>query len=550
MIMQERQDDHDAADHQHGEKKGGRLLAPPAPVVPREEKKKRRTILLPRRAILAACGLLVCVSLSTEMLFLGGDDYKTRFLHHDYSEQEEANQADLSENIILPISNVVLMGQFNYGDIPFDSVRDWFNIWSRYFAQIIVAGPFPIETQEKLEEAGIEFQVGWNDSGFVSPTKNLLDTMLRYKKLTSSPLLSHGGNSGQQQQVVPQAVLYVHDDALLNITRLYNGRKSLPTDSIIRSHKHRSEPPQFYSIYVERRRQRWQNGTGFSEVVLPISRFEHTPLDAASGKNRTIHRTIESLIQVLPNWAHWKRCLRPQIAMLSKYDDWWEDFADYSNITTTTIKTPSRNTLLSRITYRFSFPMIRRSDFLYVPLQYSDIFERAAKPHIQRKVFLECAVPTIVRWVTEKTHKMSSKAAAQKRALDDSSRGAPNTQDKPMTTANSFAARVPPPCSVEDLPLCTMYKALDGNDAAPKLKECIRKKPGVWGMYHPLKIGLVTPERYSKWLDSIQGTPRLDIFSSLPALDQSRKNISFSTLAAAFRNGTNQGDLNGTTVRQ
>ena len=150
----------------------------------------------------------------------------------------------------LPIRDVVLMCQFNY-DTPFDSVRDWARIWAKFFAHIVVAGPFSVATQEQLASAGIQFTVGSNDMGFVSPYENLLNTMLDYSK----PITNMGSGPSSSlndtpQQQPPKAVLYLHDDALLNITRLYNGRETLPVNSIIRTMRtffnHFS-----YSIHVE-----------------------------------------------------------------------------------------------------------------------------------------------------------------------------------------------------------------------------------------------------------------------------------------------------------
>lgn len=391
------------------------------------------------------------------------------------------------------IESIVLLGQFNF-DAPFSSIQQWLEIWSKYFAKIVIAGPFSTETQKELDAVGIVYIVGRNDEGFVSPYENLLATMQIFRESNVSKNLATGIPSSWTSDV--DGILYLHDDGLLNINRLMNGRKRLPTDVFISAdytHYTGPKPQMEYSIHVERERRLWPNGTEFS-TVSPVYYFEHTPDDDVG--NRTIHKTIVGLMKVLPSWPHMHECLRQQVKMLSEYDEtWWNEFADFTNQSTVFesnsdasaigngIQHHDDNTseLVSRTSYRFSFPGYAQSDLLYVPLQYTDLIDRAAQPHIKNEVFLECAVPTIIHWVT------TSALRQQKRDGDDA----------------AGAVQIPVPI-IEKLPLCTDFTNVRGKQRM--LLRCLQASND-WGFYHPFKMRKVGTKMYSQWLEIVQQKP-------------------------------------------
>ncbi len=392
------------------------------------------------------------------------------------------SQKTINTVISGPITNTVLMGQFNY-DTPFDSIERWLQIWSRFFLNIVVAGPFSRENQRRLEGAGIKYRIGRNDEGFVSPYENLLDTMQQYQQ------------NQQNKSSIVDGILYMHDDGLLNVIRLLYGRKTLPSDKFISADYTRHHGPKkhmAYAIHVEREQRRWPNGTEFSSVS-PIYHFEHTPDDASL--NRTMHKSVVGLMHVMPEWPNLQLCLRQQVKMLSKYDEtWWEEFADYSKATTAVASSSNvsitdqmikghndakrTSELLSRTSYRFSFPGYAQSDFLYAPLQYTDLLERATRPHIESSVFLECAIPTILQWVIKSASRLKEKFGGN------------------QTT--SFPSPVP---TIQKVPLCTDFSESRGTQEM--LFNCLRVSSD-WGFYHPFKLRTMGAKKYSQWVDMVQ----------------------------------------------
>ena len=168
--------------------------------------------------------------------------------------------------------------------------------------------------------------------------------------------------------------------------------------------------------------------------------------------------------------------------MLSQYDEtWWEVFSDYSrgpalseNETDIPDRSRSPNLtseVISRNSYRFSFPGFHQSDFLYMPLKYTKLFEQAARPQLRNEVFIECAIPTIVQWVIQ---------AAKKKSM------VPN--ERPQNEPNLDDVVDTP--KLNDVPLCTSWgppnNTTRGRDSM--LMNCIRSSSD-WGMFHPLKLG-------------------------------------------------------------
>jgi hypothetical protein len=93
--------------------------------------------------------------------------------------------------------------QFNYADTRLNQIIGWVDAWSTYFAHIVVVGPFPNATRLELAKRNLSNRHGRNDQGYVSPYENLMNALLEYK---DDPTID--------------AVLYVHDDALLNVAKL------------------------------------------------------------------------------------------------------------------------------------------------------------------------------------------------------------------------------------------------------------------------------------------------------------------------------------------
>lgn len=108
--------------------------------------------------------------------------------------------------------NVAVMGQFNYADSPsiLENVIFWVQKMKEHFTTVLVAGPFTDEQVTSLSSHSIEAMQGKDDKGLVSPLENHANALLHY---------------GNNQKI--DGVLYMHDDAMLNITEITNGRVSI-----------------------------------------------------------------------------------------------------------------------------------------------------------------------------------------------------------------------------------------------------------------------------------------------------------------------------------
>jgi len=118
------------------------------------------------------------------------------------------------------IHNVVLMGQFNFASKH--TVKEavfWTQKWRRWFRNVVVAGPFDRPAIELLQQHKIEALAGADDEGWVSPMQNFARTLKNY-----------ANNSNID------GVLYLHDDALLNMGPFLNQPLLEGTDDVIVTH--------------------------------------------------------------------------------------------------------------------------------------------------------------------------------------------------------------------------------------------------------------------------------------------------------------------------
>jgi hypothetical protein len=252
--------------------------------------------------------------------------------------------------------NVLLQGQFNYDTSP-SLIEGWVRAWSQYFSNIIVVGPFSPKTQAALTRLGLSFRTGRNDRGYVSPYENLMLTLLEYKH--------HPTIDG---------VFYLHDDALVNLTRFTGGggtmSRPFPTDSIVGTLRAKQEVD--YSIQVIE-----NNAT----TVVHYS------------KDGNHYDSPEALLKHLKHWFWNGMCINGYTTMVldPEYTYRYND---------TTANDNNAGTIASRV---YSVAPPGQSDILFVPTRYADAFAHEARPHIANKVFLECALPTIVHHLVEKT---------------------------------------------------------------------------------------------------------------------------------------------------
>ncbi len=339
----------------------------------------------------------------------------------------------------LPISNILLLGQFNY-HTPAPRVQAWISVWSKYFTHIAVAGPFSAKAYSKLQNAGVEVYKGRNDRGYVSPIQNLLAAI-------------------QQTNHSVDAVLYVHDDALLNLTNLAQGRSKIPTDKIIGTLSH----DQAYSY----------------SITLPFNKS--SPLIYSSPgllhKRDTTNATI--FLRSMPHWDWHAYCLDKQLTMIQQT----------SNI--------QRFATFAPEGLRFFFPARGQSDTLMVPTRLGHFFALASIPHIQHRVFLECAVPTIVLWTLQEEQRHETK-------MMETPSIRTTTTTTTTTSMDDFLSSVKVLDSgTSNIKLCTSWDFKGIRGTPQMITNCLQSKKR-YGLFHPIKISTYTAANFSAWLDRIQ----------------------------------------------
>lgn len=119
---------------------------------------------------------------------------------------------------------VVVMGQFNT-EAPTNYVLLWVQKWRELFSNVVVRGRFNETQLFDLQSHGIQARstVIVEDSsrrGWFAPIDNLQRTLQEYK---------------DEKDV--EGVLYIHDDALLNMKVILNGSSAFPSQEIIGNSK-------------------------------------------------------------------------------------------------------------------------------------------------------------------------------------------------------------------------------------------------------------------------------------------------------------------------
>ena len=266
------------------------------------------------------------------------------------------------------VTNVVVMGQFNWAHIPIAEVIFWVQKYKEYFVNVIVRGPFPNETLQVLSSNGIVAHGAMDDQGYYSPLQNMMLTLEEVHESNqyldqarqpwaSAPPAKHGYISG---------VLYVHDDGLLNMTHFYSmasdGQQGyqhgiFPTDAIISVH---GRSWVAYSMD--------SNLTRFNRVGLNETFTEWAPF----------YFSVEKL-----SWFFASHCLGGQVKVATHPNS--SRYQDSDGM--------------------IHFPGGTQSDFLYVPVRVAPEFAHAARLHLQDPpVFLECAFPTVVDMILKTTN--------------------------------------------------------------------------------------------------------------------------------------------------
>jgi len=293
------------------------------------------------------------------------------------------------------VDNVVLMGQFNYNSNA-DNVVFWVQKWRQQFGRVEVRGPFDDATLGVLKSRGITAHQGANDKGYYSPIKNLALTLEEHK--------NSEGIDG---------VLYLHDDALLDMRELAQGVHPFPSNKIIGS-----TFEDFFPLSYQDHRM-IDDSTALSKSSYSI--HKGGGYSKADGTSFTEANTLQRSLQ---KWWAFKLCIKPSSAA-------------------------NRDSRIDAYRHKdgsFLVPSPTQADMLFVPTSLADEFGKAAEIMLDSKVFLECALATIVQML--------------------------------QTTTNVTTRQVE---------LCTTWKK--SRNSEQMIKSCFAGK-GAFGMYHPFKLSI------------------------------------------------------------
>jgi hypothetical protein len=221
----------------------------------------------------------------------------------------------------------------------------------------------------------------------------------------------------------------------------------------------------------------------------------------------------------MPPWNWQDYCFRQRVAMLT---------------TTTTTSSSSFSSSFDESLYRFAtptedgyrffFPSYNQSDMLLVPTKWKSSFLRAALPHVQHQVFLECAFPTIVFWTLQQEEEQQRrKQQQQQQSSRKNNKGRNNKKQQEMATSSSSSSTTTISTtttvlddyqsytqlfhqSVTPLPICTSWEA-DGTRGKPQMiEDCLQTKQS-YGFVHPIKLSWYSHEEFAAMLDRIQHPP-------------------------------------------
>ena len=278
-----------------------------------------------------------------------------------------------NSSLQLPIRNIRLLGQFNY-NTDASIVVEWVRIWSKYFEKISVVGPFDATNIRSLLQAKVDVHEGHNDGGRWSPVASLSGALQR--------------EAAREKAGRADAVLYAHDDALINLTYLAQGQQSVRTDRIA--------------------------GTLYSKLIHEYSLVipsDGSPIVYRYKNMETTNQTV--FLRKLPYWFHHNKCIQQRLQMLNSS----RTSADASvglnrygslisfNRSTSSASIPAR---------LFFFPAFTQSDMLLFPTRYTQEFVELATSHVQHQHFLECAFPTITLWLLHQEKRSRAAVAADR----------------------------------------------------------------------------------------------------------------------------------------
>jgi len=154
-------------------------------------------------------------------------------------------------------------------------------------------------------------------------------------------------------------VMYIHDDALLNISHVLGSTDFIP-DAILGS-----------------------SVAGFPLGYTDPRNVSDPHLSYRVFRNETIASVQEDKPATLRSWTHMDKCKKSIMHLFANNDAVASDYLDDNGA--------------------FIVPSPVQADFLYHPLSVAEEFATVASHVVDAKVFLECGMPLVVQMIREKT---------------------------------------------------------------------------------------------------------------------------------------------------
>jgi hypothetical protein len=269
-----------------------------------------------------------------------------------------APSSDPSTSTQAFISHTVVMGQFNY-DESIDSVVFWHAQWKQYFQHVVVAGPFSKDIVNKLQSIyNITVFAGRADRGFSSPMENMNTVMQHYFNLKQQQMEMDGDFVSVESV---EGVLYIHDDALVNITEL---RPWLGSSTTIIASADTSNPRVGWNNNITRMRE--------------VAKHSYSIMSNGTVAKMDGYHTNNSseLVDTIKPWPWWAECI----------PEWGKVTMDPGSHA---FREPDGSFLIPP-------PFYGAADFLYVPLRFTQPYSQLATLLMKHNVFLECGFPKLV----------------------------------------------------------------------------------------------------------------------------------------------------------
>ena len=344
-----------------------------------------------------------------------------------------------------PFEHIILMGQFNWEDVPIEVVEKWVTVMSKVFGKVVIRGEFWNITKfeetfgsntsidVKLSDGSLQ-QPYWKRNGFFTPMNNMKHVLLEYNQYDIDNNKTYDG------------VLYMHDDSIPNLNIIAQGLMTQHDrqHTIVGTDIGKDINKDF--SYTNPRTLLQSN---HNKSQIEISRIEKTayrlypkntthPFSDVYGKNG-MNNSREFHKQYLDKWGMrvaGDRCMNGQYAMTKDPDA--EKFYEYDDDDDENKENPY-----------MLFPSYTQADFLYVPFTYANLFAEMETLLEKHGVWIECGFPTIV---------------------------------------DQILTRYPETAKTHVVPLCTAWNS---RRKKPLMVEyCINQKGSdYYGVYHPLKPG-------------------------------------------------------------